>query len=71
MEYNILIVTRLLSKSNDIILNDLCRKNRIKFIYSSSNGLFSFIFNDFGKEHIIYEEHDCELSKYYIKNLFI
>ena len=36
-------------------LNNICRRNKINFIYTLNLGLTGFLFNDFGDEHYIYD----------------
>lgn len=67
--YDIVVLTELLSKSKSIEIDEICRKNNIPFIYTAVLGLTGFIFSDFGKEHKITEKSNKELKKYMIKNI--
>ena len=67
-DLDIIIQTEVRSKKEIIKLNEFCRKKNIKFIYGNTLGLFGFIFVDFGKEHIIYDQTG-EHKKYLCKNI--
>ena len=67
--YNVVVLTELISQKKSIEIDDVCRKNNIKFIYTAALGLTGFIFTDFGLEHKIYEKTNKELKKYIIKNI--
>ena len=68
-QYNIIIITEMLAKNISIKIDEICRENKIYFIYGVACGLACFLFNDFGNEHIIQEESDLELNKFKIKNI--
>ena len=68
-EYNIVILTELTEKKIACTLGKLCHQKNICFIYSSVNGLCSFLFNDFGKIHTIFDENNVEPKKFYIKSI--
>ena len=55
--------------NESIEINEICRKNKIKFIYSAISGLSSFVFDHFGDEHIIFDEYCEKANKYKIKNI--
>ena len=67
--YDVVILTELISRKKAIEIDDICRKNNIPFIYTAALGLTGFIFTDFGKEHKIYEKSNKEIKKYIIKNI--
>ena len=67
--YNIIIITELVPNNISIKIDRICRENKIYFIYGVICGLTSFLFNDFGNNHIIIEESDVELNKFKIKNI--
>ena len=67
LNINVVIITEMLSLENLKKLNNICRNNNIKFIYSVVIGLCSFIFSDFGKEHYFYENVNNE--SYFCKNI--
>ena len=67
--YDVVVLTELISQKKAIEIDDICRKNHIPFIYAAVLGLTGFIFTDFGNEHKIYEKSNKELKKYLIKNI--
>ena len=67
--YDIVILTELISQKKSIEFDECCRKNKISFIYTAALGLTGFIFTDFGEEHKIYEKSNKEVKKYIIKNI--
>jgi len=67
--YDVVVLTELISQKESIKIDDVCRKNNIPFIYTAALGLTGFIFTDFGKEHKIYEKSNKEIKKYIIKNI--
>ena len=68
-EYNVVVVTEIINKRQIISLNDICRKNKIYFIYSAVCGLSSFVFTDFGPDFIIYDENCFKKRKFFVKNI--
>ena len=67
LNVNVVVITEILTLENLKKLNDICRNNNIKFIYSIAIGLCSFIFSDFGKEHYFYDNINNE--SYFCKNI--
>ena len=67
--YNIIIITEPVLKNTIIKINNECRKLNKKFIYTSVLGLAGFLFNDFGKNHIISSPYDKDDKFYPIKNI--
>ena len=67
--FNVVVVTEILPLNESIEINEICRKNNIKFIYSAICGLCSFIFDDFGDEHTIFDEFCEKANKFKIKNI--
>ena len=67
--FNVVVITEILPINESIEINEICRKNNIKFIYSAISGLNSFIFDDFGDEHIIFDEYCEKKNKFRIKNI--
>lgn len=54
LDVNIIVITEILSLENLKKIDNICRINKIKFIYGLVIGLCSFIFTDFGKEHYFF-----------------
>ena len=67
--FDIVVITEILPTQTIIEINDICRENKKKFIYSSSLGISGFIFNDFGEEHTIYNKKGREPYNFLIKNI--
>ena len=67
--FNVVVITEILPINESIEINEICRKNNIKFIYSTISGLSAFVFDDFGDEHTIFDEYCEKANKYKIKNL--
>ena len=68
-KYEIVIITEIIKSSSIIKIEEICRNNNHAFIYSGVLGLFSFIFNDFGKKHLINNWNGNTSNYYYIKNI--
>ena len=68
-EYNIVIITEIISLETAETLNQYCRMKKIGFIYTSQLGLSSFLFTDFGEDFIIEDMSLLEPDKYYIKSI--
>ena len=67
--YDILVITEIYDIQMVMELNDLCRENNKKFIYTSNLGLSGFVFDDFGDEHIILNKTGDEPTNFIIKNI--
>lgn len=67
--FNVVVITEILPIKESIELNEICRKNNIKFIYSAISGLSAFVFDDFGDEHTIHDEYCEKKNKFKIKNI--
>ena len=67
--YNIIIITEPIFKDTIIKINNECRKLNKKMIYTCALGLAGFLFNDFGKNHIISSPYDKDDKYYPIKNI--
>ena len=67
--YNVIVVSEIISKKNMLLLDDVSRKNKICIIYAAVCGLSSFIFTDFGPEFTIYDEYCFKKRKFFIKNI--
>ena len=68
-EYNLVIITEIISLETAETLNQYCRMKRIGFIYTSELGLSSFLFTDFGDDFVIEDNDGLEPDKYYIKSI--
>ena len=67
--YDIVIITEIIDSSTIDEIENICRKNNHGFIYTGVLGLFSFIFDDFGENHSIYNWNGSTPNIYYIKNI--
>ena len=67
--FNVVVVTEIFLLDEIIEINNICRKNNIKFIYSAICGLTSFVFDDFGDEHKIFDEYCEKVNRFEIKNI--
>ena len=67
--FNIVVVSEIISKKYILLLDKITRKNKICFIYSAIFGLSSFIFTDFGPDFTIYDEYCYKKRKFFIKNI--
>lgn len=67
--YNMVILTEFVKKNTIIKINNECRKLKRGFIYTCALGLGGFLFNDFGKEHIISSPYGKDDNFYPIKNI--
>ena len=54
-KFNVIIITEIMRIDELYELNNICRRNKINFIYTLNLGLTGFLFNDFGDEHYIYD----------------
>ena len=68
-EYNLVIITEIISLETAETLNQYCRMKHIGFIYTSELGLSSFLFTDFGDDFVIEDNDGLEPDKYYIKSI--
>ena len=68
-EYNLVIITEIISSETAENLNQFCRMKKIGFIYTSELGLSSFLFTDFGDDFVIEDNNGLEPDKYYIKSI--
>lgn len=67
--YNVIVITEILSKEHILFLDSISRENRICLIYSAVCGLSSFIFTDFGPNFTIYDESYLKKRKFLIKKI--
>ena len=68
-KYNLIIITEIMKLDELYEINDICRKNKIGFIYTLNLGLTGFLFNDFGDNHIINNINGEENLKYNIYHI--
>ena len=68
-DYNLVIITEIISLETAETLNQYCRMKHIGFIYTSELGLSSFLFTDFGDDFVIEDNNGLEPDKYYIKSI--
>ena len=68
-EYNLVIITEIISLETAENLNQFCRMKKIGFIYTSDLGLSSFLFTDFSDDFVIEDNNGLEPDKYYIKSI--
>ena len=53
--FDIIIITEIMKLEELYELDDICRKNNVYFIYTLNLGLTGYLFNDFGKNHSVYD----------------
>ena len=68
-QFNAVVITEMMSKEKLLLINEICHKNKIGFIYTSLLVLSGFVFNDFGPEHIILDDNGEECKSYFIKSI--
>ena len=66
-KFNVIVITEIMKKEDLIEIDDICRKNKIAFIYSAVLGLSGFVFDDFGLEHIILDDNGEDCKTYLVK----
>ena len=66
-KFNVIVITEIMKKEALIEIDDICRKNKIAFIYSAILGLSGFVFDDFGIEHTILDDNGEECKTYLVK----
>ena len=69
LNFNVVVFTELQPVNFLIQINNTCRQNKIKFIYSCNLGLAGYIFTDFGPEHTIFEQTGGVPIVYNIKSI--
>ena len=55
--FNVVVITEIIEKNKLFLLDDISRKNNICLIYSLVFGMTSFVFDDFGENFTIIDEH--------------
>ena len=68
-KFNIIIITEIMNIGDLYELNNFCRKNNIKFIYTLNLGLTGYLFNDFGDIHLVYDLNGEKKLSYEIFNI--
>ena len=69
LKLNVVIITEIYPLDKIKLIDSICRKNKIIFIYGLVFGLNSFIFSDFGKEHYIFDKNGKDTSSYFCTNI--
>ena len=67
--FNVVVITEIIEKNKLFLLDDISRKNNICLIYSLVFGMTSFVFDDFGENFTIIDEHCLKKRKFSIKNI--
>ena len=67
-DYNVVIITDAFLDTQ-MLVNDTCRKNNIKFISADVKGIFCRIFNDFGDEFEVIDKDGDEIKEVMIKDI--
>ena len=68
-DYQIVIITEIISLETAETLNQFCRNKKIGFIYTAEFGLASFLFSDFGEDFVVKDLTGLECEKYFIKSI--
>lgn len=66
-KFNVIVITEVMKKEELIEIDEICRKNKIAFIYSAILGLSGFVFDDFGPEHSILDDNGEDCKTYIVK----
>ena len=66
-KFNVIVITEMMPKEKLIEINEICRKNKIAFIYANILGLSGFVFDDFGPEHTILDDNGEDCKIYIVK----
>ena len=66
-KFNVIVITEMRSKEQLIEIDEICRKNKIAFIYAGILGLSGFVFDDFGPEHNILDDNGEDCKTYIVK----
>ena len=66
-KFNVIVITEVMEKEKLIEIDEICRKNKIAFIYSAILGLSGFVFDDFGSEHNILDDNGEDCKTYIVK----
>ena len=69
-DFNVIVITEIMKKEKLFKINEECHINNIAFIYAASFGISGFIFDDFGKDHIInFPSSRKKKKSYFIKSI--
>jgi len=68
-KYDVVVISEFLSQEEIIKINEICRNNRIGFIYTSELGIYGFCFVDFGNNFKVIDENGSEPQSYTIKSI--
>ena len=63
-EFNVVVITEIMNLELLFKINEICRENKIGFIYTACFGISGFVFDDFGKEHFIHDKNGEECKTY-------
>ena len=69
LKYNLVVITEFLPKKTLVQIDEFCRNQNIGFILSFEFGIYGFVFVDFGKNFIIYDETGEETKEYLIESI--
>lgn len=69
IKFNVVIISEIMDEEVLYKINNICRNNKIGFIYGCVFGLLGFIFVDFGIKFKIYDEYGEDEKLYYINNI--
>ena len=69
-DYNVVVITEILEIEKLKKINEICRNNKVGFIYCLSLGLTFYCFVDFN-EHTIFDLTNEDKKKFFIKNIFL
>ena len=67
--YDVVVFTEIQPKNILTEVDKFCREKNIKLIYGFCFGLVGYIFTDFGRSHIIFDENGKEVEKYFVKSI--
>ena len=67
--YSCIIITEIQNIKYLFEIDKICRKNNVGFIYTGIFGLSGFLFNDFGDNHIIYNQNGLGNLSYDISHI--
>ena len=68
-DYQMVILTEIITLEMAESLNQYCRNKRIAFVYAAEFGLSSFLFTDYGDDFITENLNGKENKKYFIKSI--